>query len=89
MEFEWDPRKAAGNLEKHGVDIADAVLVLYDELAVTVSDEGPDEKRFVTLGVDALSRLLVVAYAWRGERIRIISARRATGAERRRYEGKP
>jgi uncharacterized DUF497 family protein len=89
MEFEWDPNKAARNLKKHGIDFADAALVLYDELAVTLRDEGVDERRFVTLGLDALGRLLVVVYTWRDERIRIISARPATAKERRRHEGKP
>ena len=89
MEFEWDPDKAARNLEKHGIDFADAALALYDDLAVTLPDDDADEQRFVTLGLDALGRLLVVAYTWRDERVRVISARRATGSERRRYEGKP
>ena len=89
MEFEWDPDKAAGNLEKHGIDFADAALVLYDDLAVTVPDDDADEERFVTLGADAIGQLLVVVYAWRDVRIRIISARQATGRERRRYEGNP
>jgi uncharacterized DUF497 family protein len=88
MEFEWDADKAARNLKKHGIDFADAALVLCDDLAVTLPDEDVDERRFVTLGLDALGRLLVVVYTWRGERIRIISARPATGRERRRYEGK-
>jgi len=89
VEFEWDPDKAARNLEKHGIDFADAALALYDDLAVTLPDDDADEQRFVTLGLDALGRLLVVAYTWRDERVRVISARRATGSERRRYEGKP
>ncbi len=86
MEFDWDPVKAAGNLKKHGVDFADAVSALYDDLAVTVRDDDADEQRFVTMGLDALGRLLVVVYTWRDERLRIISARRATSGERRRYE---
>ena len=87
MEFEWDGRKAASNLDKHGVDFADAVTVLDDELAVTVPDEGPGEDRYVTIGMDAIGQLLVVVYAWRGERVRIISARKATPRERKSYEG--
>ena len=64
--------------------------MLSDDLALTVQGlDSEAEERFVTLGVDALHRLLVVVYAWRDERIRIISARRATGRERRRYEGTP
>jgi len=87
VEFEWDPDKAAKNVEKHGIDFANAALVLYDELAVTIPDENADEQRFVTLGMDPLGSLLVVIYTWRDERVRIISARLATGRERRRYEG--
>lgn len=86
MEFEWDPRKAAANLRKHGIDFADAVTVLYDELAITVPDDQADEDRFVTMGMDALGRVLVVVYTWRGDRARLISARQATKRERRQYE---
>jgi uncharacterized DUF497 family protein len=85
---EWDAEKAADNLEKHGIDFAEAATVLEDERALTVDDDDPDEERFVTLGMDALGRLLVVVYTWRDEDVRIISARRATPAERRQYEGK-
>ena len=85
---EWDPDKAAQNLEKHGVDFADAATVLSDEMALTAPEEGHEEERFVTLGVDALGRVLVVVYTWRGEEIRLISARMATRAERRQYESK-
>ena len=89
MRFEWDPVKAAKNRKKHGVDFADAVSVLYDELAVTIPAPHAGEERFATVGQDALGRLLVVVYTWREERIRIISARRATGLERRQYESEP
>ena len=87
VEVEWDARKAASNLRRHGIDFADAATVLYDELAVTVADEERDEERFVTIGMDALGRLLVVVFTWRGDRMRLISARRATPRERRQYEG--
>jgi len=87
VEFEWDARKAASNLRKHGIDFADAATVLHDELAVTVADEERGDDRFVTIGIDALGRLLVVVYTWRGKRVRLISARRATPLERRQYEG--
>lgn len=87
MEIEWDPRKAAANLRKHGVEFADAGMVLYDEQAITIPDEGADEEdRFVTLGMDALGRVLVVAYTWHEDRPRLISARKATPRERRQYE---
>ena len=81
----WDNDKAAANLRKHGVDFADAATALSDEQALTMNDDDPDEERFVTIGMDALGRLLVVAYTWRGEDVRLISARKATVQERRQY----
>ncbi len=86
MEFEWDERKAQANLRKHRVDFADAATVFEDDRAVTVADDDPEEERYATLGTDALGRVLVVAYTMRGERIRMISARRATKRERAEYE---
>ena len=62
MSFEWDEVKAKRNLQDHGVDFADAVTVFEDELALTTSDDTLGEERFVTLGVDALGRHLVVVY---------------------------
>ena len=84
--FEWDERKARANLRKHKVDFADAATVFEDDRAVTVSEEHAEEERYVTVGIDALGRVLVVVYAIRGERIRIISARRPTRRERAEYE---
>ena len=86
MQVEWDPPKAVANLRKHGVDFADAVTVLHDDQAITVTDTQSDEDRFVTIGGDAVGRVLVVAYTWRPDRVRIISARAATPRERRQYE---
>jgi len=87
VEYEWDEEKAVANLRKHGVDFADAALVLEDEHALTMGDlYSEDEDRFVTTGRDSEERLLVVVYTWRGERIRLISAREATRRERREYE---
>jgi uncharacterized DUF497 family protein len=68
------------------VDFADAVTVLYDHLAVTIPDRQSDEERFVTVGMDALGRILVVVYTWRGDCVRLISARKATPRERQQYE---
>ena len=85
MEFEWDPAKAATNRAKHGVDFADAVAVFEDPYALSRPDPHPTEERAVTVGRDLLDRVIVVAWAWHGERIRLISARRATGRERRQY----
>lgn len=88
MEFGWDPRKATVNLRKHRVDFADAGTVLHDDHAITIADEtADDEDRFVTLGLDALGRVLVVVYTWRGDRPRLMSARKSTRRERRQYEG--
>ena len=87
MEIEWDRKKAVSNLKKHGVDFADAVTVLEDERAITISEEYTDEPRFVTIGMDSLSRILVVVYTWRENRIRIISARKAISKEIKKYKG--
>jgi len=87
VAYEWDAAKARQNLRKHGVDFADAVTVLEDEAALTIRDPfSEQEQRWITLGMDALGRLLVVVYTWRGDRIRLISARLATPRERRQYE---
>ena len=77
MSFEWDPRKAVENLAKHGARFADGVVVLEDPLAITIPDPGSEEEdRFVTIGMDEQGRILVVAYVWRGEQVRVISVRR-------------
>ena len=69
------------------IDFADAATVLHDQQAVTIPDGRSDEEeRFVTLGMDALGRVLVVVYTWRRNRPRLISARTATRPERRQYE---
>jgi uncharacterized DUF497 family protein len=87
LNYQWDREKAKTNLEKHGISFADAVTVLSDDAALTVEDNDPDEQRFVTIGTDALGRVVVVVYTWRDEDIRVISARKATARERRQYEG--
>ena len=89
MRFEWNPRKAETNLRKHGVDFADAVTVLDDPFGITVTDLHPSEERFVTLGLDAVGRPLVVAYTELEDGFRIISARRASTSERKQYERRP
>ena len=87
MDYEWDPHKAKSNLRKHGIDFADATTVFSDEYALTIPDDDPDEERFITIGMDALGRILVVVYTWRDERIRVISARKAESDECKQYEG--
>ena len=86
MNFQWDPNKAKSNYKKHGVRFADAVGVFEDENAITISEEHEREDRFVTIGMDFLSRILVVVYTFRDIVIRIISARKATARERKMYE---
>lgn len=87
VKFEWDVKKAYSNLKKHGIDFADAVSVLEDERGLTIPDIHPIEERFVTIGMDFFGRILVVLYTWRGNRIRIISARKATMKEIHEYKG--
>lgn len=88
MLVDWNPRKAAANLRKHGVPFEEAAPVFRDTLSATGAD--PDhslgEERYVTFGASVRGRLLVVAHTERGETIWIISARRATKRERRIYE---
>jgi uncharacterized DUF497 family protein len=87
MDFEFDPVKARSNLQKHpGVSFSHAEQSLRDDLAVTIED--PDafgEQRFLTLGMDALGRILVVCHTQRDERTRIISARKASKNEAKNY----
>ena len=66
--------------------LAEAATVFEDDLALTILDDASGEERFVTLCLDALGRHLVVVYSWREDRIRLISDRKASKAERRRYE---
>lgn len=86
MSYEWDPNKAKSNFKKHGVKFSDAVGVFEDEQAITIDDENEKEDRFVTIGMDFLSRILVVVYTFRDIVIRIISARKATKQEKKMYE---
>lgn len=88
LRFEWDPAKAASNERKHGVAFQEAATAFGDPLSLTVSD--PDhsvgEARFVLVGVTHRGRLVVVAHVEAEDKIRIISARPASKAERRSYE---
>lgn len=89
MGFEWDEASKAGvNYRKHGVRMPEAIPVFDDPFASTIMDEesDPEEQRFVTMGMGAMGRLLVVVYTWRGDNIRIISARPAEAHERVQYE---
>ena len=91
MQFEWDAEKAAENLGKHGVSFDEASTVFGDPLAGTILDprRSAGEIRFVTIGLSTSQRLIVVAHTDSDDRIRLISARRATRRERTNYESTP
>jgi uncharacterized DUF497 family protein len=83
----WDPVKAESNFRKHKIRFPDAEAVLFDPMALTIEEErAEDEQRFVSIGADALNRVVVIVFTYRGDNIRLISARRATRRERRAYE---
>lgn len=87
MSIEFDPDKAVRNRLKHGVSFAEAEPVFHDPLALTQEDDDAHgERRFVTMGMGALGRLLTVVWTQRGDTIRLISAREATRNERKAYE---
>jgi uncharacterized protein len=88
VDFEWDARKAAGNLRKYKVSFDEAATVFGDFLSATVADpaHSAGEHRYITVGLSSRGRLLMVAHADRGGRVRIISARTLTASERKAYE---
>jgi len=88
VRFEWDPRKAAKNLKKHGVTFQEAATVFGDALAVTFQDpdHSEDEERHLTFGLSLQKRLVVVSHTRRGDRTRIINARLMDRKERVIYE---
>ena len=87
MKYAWDPVKAASNARKHGITFSEAATVFRDALAMSYPD--PDhsvgEERFITIGLSSRSRVLFVAHADIDDRIRIISARKATRREANAY----
>lgn len=85
MKLEWDAGKRKANIAKHGIDFRDCASVFTDPCARIREDRSHGEERSIVLGADDLARVLVVAYTWRGDAIRIISARRASPGERRTY----
>jgi hypothetical protein len=86
--FEWDHRKDLANRRRHRVGFTEASTVFGDPLSITIPDpdHSLDEERFVIVGMSGERRLLIVVHTVRGERIRLISARRANALERRNYE---
>jgi hypothetical protein len=89
LHFEWDERKSAANLKKHGVSFEEARSAFYDDHARLMDDpdHSEDEDRFILLGLSAALRVLVVCHCYRSDAgiIRIISARKATARERKFY----
>jgi uncharacterized DUF497 family protein len=83
----FDPRKNAANLKKHAVSLAEGDGVLNDPLALTIEDDSAEgEPRFVSIGMNSFGSLMVVAYTYRGDDVRLISVRTAEPKERRAYE---
>ena len=86
-DVEWDPAKARSNLEKHGISFSDAEAVLFDPMTISMEDQSAEgEDRFVAVGCNSLGQVSVVCYTYRGDNIRMISARPATKRERNTYE---
>ena len=87
MVYERDPAKAASNLRRHGVSFAEATSVFLDPGALTFDDpdHSDQEDREITIGISTRQPVLFVSHGARGDRIRIISARRATRRERSQY----
>jgi uncharacterized protein len=86
VDIEFDPDKARSNFGKHKVSFADAEQALRDPNALTMEDpDAEGERRFVSLGMDAHGRVLVVVHTPRGDRTRLISARKAGRQERDQY----
>jgi hypothetical protein len=84
---DFDPKKNAANLKKHGVSLSEGDGVLNDPLALTVEDDSTEgEQRFVTIGMNVFGTLMVVVHTPRGDESRIISVRKPDPKERKNYE---
>ena len=86
LEFEWDEGKARDNVEKHGVTFEEAAEIFFDPFYQEGDASTEDEQREFVIGYSVAQGLLLVVYVERGERTRIISARRAMRQQRRLYE---
>jgi len=88
LSFEWDEEKAKENRRKHRVSFEEGITVFSDPFSITIDDphHSADEQRYIDIGTSETGRVLVVSYTERGGSIRIISCRKATRSERRRYE---
>jgi len=92
IRFEWDDRKAASNIKKHGVSFEEAKTVFYDDYALLIHDpdHSDNEDRFILLGLSSKMKILVVVHLYKEKDnlIKIISARKATRKESKYYERK-
>ena len=92
VRFEWDPRKAAANLAKHGISFEEAETAFYDDYASILDDpdHSEEEERFLLLGMSAAIRVLLVVHGVHeaGAVIRLVSARKATRSERAQYDAR-
>jgi uncharacterized DUF497 family protein len=89
LQFEWEKNKALANEKKHKISFKEATTVFGDPLAVTIPDplhSAAEEARFVTVGLSYRQKLILVVHCDRDEKIRVISARKATKRERESYE---
>ena len=87
MAITWDPQKAKANFRKLRIRFSDAETVLFDPMTLTIEDQIINqEQRFLSVGSDALGRILVIVYTYHGDTIRLISARKATSKERKYYD---
>jgi len=87
VSAEFDPKKDAANIKKHGVSLAEGDGVLNDPLALTIEDDGAEgERRFVTIGMNLFGTLMVVVHTPRRDGPRVISVRKPDPRERRNYE---
>ena len=88
MIYEWDPTKAKVNLRDHRVSFEEAVTLFLDPLAITYRDpdHSDEEEREITIGHSVKERILFISHCQRGDRVRVISARKATRKERKQYE---
>jgi uncharacterized protein len=86
VDIEWDPAKAASNLKKHGISFEEAATALLDPNALAQADISSSEERWLLIGMSSEARLVTLVYTLRGEeRIRLISARKATRKEASHY----
>lgn len=88
LYFDWDESKRQSNIKKHGIDFADILNIFYEADTITIPDPRHyDEQRYIALGIDTKTRLVVVVHVYRDEDlIRIISARLADAKEIQQFE---